>query len=199
MPASVSSSPVFANGVLYLATRSRLYAISGAGNVDHEQKEKPRKPGARIPRAAFTATPNDVVQKMFKIAAVKQTDAVCDLGSGDGRIVTAVARDYGCRAIRYEVSPNLVEESRKQAQLDKVESLATFERKDIFDVDVSGVDVVTLYLLPRQNAALILKLNTMKTGSRIVVHEFAIPGVTPEREVSVQSGDSNSATLCTSI
>jgi hypothetical protein len=69
--------------------------------------------------------------------------------------------------------------------------LATFERKDIFEVDLSGVDVVTIYLLPRQNAALIPKLNRMKPGSRIVAHEFAIPGVAPERKVSVESSNSN--------
>lgn len=70
MPESVWSSPVFANGVLYLATRSRLYAISGAGNVAHGEKQERRKPGARIPKAAFAPTPNDVVQMMLELAAL---------------------------------------------------------------------------------------------------------------------------------
>jgi hypothetical protein len=128
---------------------------------------------------------------MLELAAVKKGDTVCDLGSGDGRIVIAAARTYGCRAIGYELNEELVLASRKQAKLDEVASLASFEQKDIFKVDLSMVDVATLYLLPRQNAALIPRLNNMKPGSRIVAHEYAIPGVKESRKVSIKSADSN--------
>ena len=97
----------------------------------------------------------------------------------------------GCRAIGYELNEELVLASRKQAKLDEVASLASFEQKDIFKVDLSMVDVATLYLLPRQNAALIPRLNNMKPGSRIVAHEYAIPGVKESRKVSIKSADSN--------
>ena len=104
---------------------------------------------------------------MLKLAAVKKTDVVCDLVCGGGHIVIAAARDYGCRSVGYEISRDLVRASGKQTELNNAASLATFECREIFDVHLSAVDVMTLYLLTRQNLAMIPKLNTMKTDLQL--------------------------------
>ena len=185
MPDAVYCSPVFVGGVLFLATRSRLYAIAGKDSPARTKKDGNSR--SRIPKAGFAPTPDDVVRRMLELASVKKTDRVCDLGSGDGRIVIAAAKTYGCRGIGYELNEDLVAASRRQAKRDKVSSLTKFEKRDIFKVDLSDVSVVTLYLLPRQNAALIPRLNQMKPGSRVVAHEYAIPGVKAVRKVTVRS------------
>ena len=41
--------------------------------------------------------------EMFKLAEVKKSDLVYDLGSGDGRIVIAAAKTYGVKAVGYEI------------------------------------------------------------------------------------------------
>lgn len=189
---AIYCSPVFANGVLYVATRGRLYAIGGNRPIDSLNGNKTVGLGDKIrtPNAGFAPTPNDVVQKMLELASVKKSDTVCDLGSGDGRIVIAAAKSIGCCAIGYELNADLVDSSRKRAMEQNLTALTTFERRDIFKVDLSRVTVATLYLLPRQNAALIPSLNTMKPGSRVVTHEYPIPGVKPETRVSVESRES---------
>ena len=72
---------------------------------------------------------------------------------------------------------------RKTSQ---VENLVEFEQKDIFELDLSGASVVTLYLLPRLNVRLIPQLDKMKAGSRIVSHDFAMEGVTPDKTLTVR-------------
>ena len=44
---------------------------------------------------------------MLKLADVKPTDTVFDLGSGDGRIVIAAAKTYGEKAIGLELDQEL--------------------------------------------------------------------------------------------
>jgi len=68
----------------------------------------------------------------------------------------------------------------------------TIQQKDIFTLDLSGANVVTLYLLPSLNVKLIPQLEKLKPGSRIVSHDFDMAGVTPDQVVQV-GGDGDSS------
>ncbi len=190
MGSTIYCSPIFANGVLYVATRTRLFAIAGDAKKERTDpidasSVSIRQP--RGPRAAYTPTPRDVVETMLKLAKVTEDDVVYDLGSGDGRIVIAAAQKYGCKAVGYEIDAELVTDSKKSVEAKKLEHLVTIERHDLFDVDLAPATVVTLYLLPRMNEKLIPQLAKLKSGSRIVAHEFPIPGVKPVRVLEVES------------
>jgi SAM-dependent methyltransferase len=136
---------------------------------------------AREPDVVFWPTQPEVLQKMIEVADVKSTDLVYDLGSGDGRIVIAAAKARGARGIGYEIDAKLVEESRKSAREQGVDHLVTFERKDIFTVDVSPATVVMLYILPGMMKRLIPQLQKLKPGARIVSHNFPMPGIEPDQ------------------
>jgi tRNA G37 N-methylase Trm5 len=144
---------------------------------------------AREPDVIFKATPQDVVEKMLELAEVKKGDVVYDLGCGDGRIPITAAKKYGARAYGWDIDPKLVRESRENAARNNVEDRATFEVGDLFELDLGKADVVTLYLRPDLNARLIPQLEKMKSGVRIVSHEFAMRGVKPRQVVSVPSED----------
>ena len=62
----------------------------------------------------------------------------------------------------------------------------TIEQKDIFTLDLSKANVVTLYLLPSLNVKLIPQLEKLKPGSRIVSHDFDMQGVKPDKVVDVR-------------
>ena len=144
----------------------------------------------------FVPTPQDVVDKMLELAAVKKTDVVYDLGSGDGRIVISAAKKYACRAVGYEIDKELVELSRTKAEAAGVKSLVTFELKDLFTADLRDADVIAVYLLPKQLEKLLPQLEQLKPGARIVSHYFALPGFPPDETVKVQSPeDSNEHTI----
>ena len=68
-----------------------------------------------------------------------------------------------------------------------MKSLVTIETKDLFMADLRNADVITLFLLPQQLEKLAPQLEKLKPGTRIISHQFAIPGVSPDRTVKIES------------
>ncbi len=146
------------------------------------------------PDVIFVPTPQEVVDKMLELAEVKKGDVVMDLGCGDGRIVVAAAKK-GAKAFGFDVDPARIKESKENVEKNKVGDLATIEKKDIFTLDLSKANVVTLYLLPSLNVKLIPQLDKMKPGSRIVSHAFDMEGVEPTKVVKVKCKDDTERTV----
>jgi precorrin-6B methylase 2 len=139
------------------------------------------------PDVVYVGSPHDIVAKMLTMAKLKKEDVVYDLGCGDGRIVVAAAKKYGCHGVGFELNPVRIQESLENIRRNGVEDLVRIERKDIFTVDLSKASVVTLYLLPEMNLRLVPQLNKMKPGSRVVAHDYAIEGYPADKEVTVMS------------
>jgi len=104
---------------------------------------------------------------------VRAGDSVIDLGSGDGRIVIEAAK-RGARGLGVDLDPALVKLATQNAQRAGVADRARFEVRDIFETDLSGASVVTMYLLPDFNVKLLPRLLALKPGTRIVSHDGAI-------------------------
>jgi ribosomal protein L11 methylase PrmA len=124
---------------------------------------------------------------MLELAKVKKTDVLYDLGCGDGRIVVTAAKKYGCKATGFDVDPMRIQESEENVAKNKVGKLAKIQQKDIFTLDLSKANVVTLYLLPSLNVRLIPQLEKLKPGSRIVSHDFNMRSVTPDKVIRMVS------------
>jgi len=130
----------------------------------------------------YVTTPEQVVEAMLKLADVKKSDIVYDLGCGDGRIVIAAAKLYGARGVGIDHNPELIQTARENARSAGVEALVKFERNDIFDTDIHNATVVALYLLPAVNLKLRPKLlKGLKPGTRVVSHEFGMGDWKPEK------------------
>jgi SAM-dependent methyltransferase len=156
--------------------------------------ETERRP-VREPDIHFVPTPHEVVEIMLRLADVKKGDVVYDLGCGDGRIVIAAAKKAGVRAHGFDIDPAMVETSIENVKSQKVEHLVTIEEKDIFQLDLSGASVVTMYLLPELNVRLIPQLEKLKPGSRIVSHDFDMEGVQPDVVAAVHPKDGRESTV----
>ena len=141
----------------------------------------------RAPDAVFVPTPHDIVERMFQEIEVKKTDLFVALGSGDGRYVIAAAKKFGCKAIGYEIDAQLVEQSREAVARQDLSALASIEHQDIFTLDLSGADVITVFLYPRLMERLIPQFEKLKPGSRILSHQFDMPGVKPDKQLIVES------------
>jgi SAM-dependent methyltransferase len=136
--------------------------------------------------APFIPTPPAVVAEMLRVAAVGASDVVYDLGSGDGRIVIAAAKEHGARGVGVELDPQLVARAESNAERVGVADRVKFVRQDLFQADLAEATVITLYLLPVLNHALRPKLQGLRPGTRIVSHDFAMGDWEPDHVSIVQ-------------
>lgn len=134
----------------------------------------------------FVVSPPEVVDRMLKLAEPRAGELLVDLGSGDGRIVIEAAKRYGTRGLGVDIDPSLVERARANARRAGVEQLATFEVKDFFEMDLRGVSVVTMYLLPEVNLKLMPRLlQDLKPGARIVSHDYDFGNWRPDETIEL--------------
>jgi precorrin-6B methylase 2 len=169
--------------VVYVA----MVSFASAQVLAQDAKQDAKK--IHEPDVVFVPTPQNVVDKMLEIAKVHKTDVLYDLGCGDGRIVATAAKKYGCQAVGYDVDPVRIRESLETVRRNGVEQLVKIEQRDIFTLDLSSANVVTLYLLPELNVKLIPQLKKLKPGSRIVSHDFRMKGVKPDMMVRLPGDD----------
>ena len=145
----------------------------------------------RKPDVPFVPTTEEAVQAMLKLADVKKTDTVYDLGCGDGRIVIAAAKNFGARAVGVDIDPQRIREANENAKKAGVENRVKFIEEDLFKADFKEATVVTLFLLPQVNLQLKPKLlKELKPGTRIVSNTFDMGDWKPDKEFTVgESGD----------
>ena len=137
----------------------------------------------------FITTPDNVTVAMLELAGVAAGDRVIDLGSGDGRIVITAARRFGARGLGVEIVPDLVAQSRMNAQKAGVADRAEFREQDLFTTELRGASVITMYLLPEVNLQLRPRLMALEPGTRIVSHDWDLGDWAPDRSVSVDAPD----------
>lgn len=140
----------------------------------------------RAPDVPYVPTTEEAVQAMLKLADVKKTDIVYDLGCGDGRIVVAAAKTFGARAVGIDINPVRILEAKDNAKKAGVENLVRFEENDLFEADIHEATVVTLFLLSSVNLKLRPKLlHDLKPGTRIVSNTFDMGDWKPDKEETV--------------
>jgi len=121
----------------------------------------------------YVVSPEQVVDRMLYFAQPKAGERLIDLGSGDGRIVIEAAKRFGARGLGVDIDPRLVELARENARRAGVDKLVDFQVQDLFETDLRGAGVVTLYLLPEVNQKLAPRLlEQLKPGARIVSHDY---------------------------
>lgn len=195
---SGTTNPVVARGRLLIRDGDRILCYDVRANAPHtaasaQQPSRALDPQASPPtqggppRAAFVPTPRDVVARMLELSGIRASDLVVDLGSGDGRILHAAAKSYGARAVGYEIDGDLVKTSLRIAREEGLSDRIRVEARDLFTADLSGADVVALYLPEELLPRLRPQLEKLRPGARVVSHQFRIPGVKPDQEAWVES------------
>lgn len=125
----------------------------------------------------YVATPAPVVDAALKMAGVGPRDLVYDLGSGDGRIILAAARNYRARAVGIEWNQQLCESTTQAIHRLGLDGKVKVIQGDIFAQDLSTATVVTGYLMPKawERLGPILEKELTK-GARVVSINDPIPG-----------------------
>ena len=125
--------------------------------------------------APFVPSKASAVEKVLACSKTGPGTTMADIGSGDGRIVMAFART-GAEAHGYEINPLLVWWSRRKIRAAKLEGRAFIHLKDLWRVDYSPYDTVTLFGVTHIMKRLEKKLRReLKPGSRVISIAFRFP------------------------
>jgi hypothetical protein len=163
-----------------------ITALVGISGYAMQTTSSVRPAASREPDVIFVPTPPAVVDAMLEMARVRDGDVLYDLGSGDGRIPIAAARNYKVRAVGIDIDPDRIREAQANAKAAGVTDRVTFRQEDLFKADFSRATVVTLYLLDSLNEKLRPRLLAeLKPGTRIVSHAFRMGDWKPEQSRQV--------------
>jgi SAM-dependent methyltransferase len=165
---------------LVVAVGLATLALGAQGQAQPKKEEFVPQVGQAGKDVIWVPTPEELVERMLRMAQTTPNDYVVDLGSGDGRTVIAAAKKFGARATGVEFNPDMVELSNRNAAKEGVQGKVKFIRGDIFEQDFSQATVVTMYLLPGLNLKLRPKLLDMKPGTRVVSHQFTMDDWHPD-------------------
>lgn len=123
----------------------------------------------------YVPSTDEKVKKMVDILKAKNGEKAVDLGSGDGRLVIALAK-AGAMAYGYEINPFLVAKSRKKIKESGLEKGALILQNNFWNEDLSQFDIVTVYGIHHIMKGLEVKLSKeLKWGARVVSNAFSFP------------------------
>jgi hypothetical protein len=129
--------------------------------------------------AMFVPTPKVMVAKIMDSVDFSQFADIRELGSGDGRFMTALEKRYGRPVTGYEVNPIAYAICRLKILLFRLRSRVFY--RSFWDVDLGEVDCTFCYLFPDIMPRIGEKLGReLKEGSLAISANFPIPGWKPE-------------------
>jgi cyclopropane fatty-acyl-phospholipid synthase-like methyltransferase len=116
----------------------------------------------------------------LKLAALKPGEMLYDLGSGDGRVLIAAARDFGAKGVGVELSPLLCLAAWIKVRAAGASEQVGIECGSYLTCNLSSADVVYLYLTQANANGLFARLKTeLKPGGRVVSVSTEIEGWQP--------------------
>ena len=129
--------------------------------------------------APYAATPGSIVNKIFSLVDISEKDVVYDLGSGDGRILIAVAKK-GARATGWEINFPLYLWSIRRIRRLKLSHRITVHFGNFWKKSLSGSTVIFAFLLPEYMARLEKKISREVTpGVKVVTYLARLPSRKP--------------------
>ena len=156
-------------------------ALPGAAQVKPGDEVYQPTPGQAGKDVVWIPTPDALVTRMLEAVKTTKDDVVYDLGSGDGKIPIAAAKEYGAKAVGIEYNPEMAELARRNVKRAGVDNLVSIITGDIFVEDFSKATVVTMYLLPQLNVKLRPTILEMKPGTRVTSHQFDMGDWEPDQ------------------
>jgi SAM-dependent methyltransferase len=166
-------------GYLQIQTKTLVGLLTAVSLPLAAQAPPPRYANKLAP---YVASPNRVVDRMLEMANIKPGETLIDLGCGDGRILIAAVEHYKAKAIGVEISPKIAAQATARIQREGLTEQARVVQGDLLEADLTGADIVTIYLESSLNQQLRPRLEKfLKPGARVVSHDYAIPGWKPAK------------------
>lgn len=127
------------------------------------------------PWSPWWRTSDETIRKAFKLAGLKSSDVVYDLGSGDGRSLIIAAKEFGARAVGIEIDPLRFYFSKILVMFNNLSDKVDVRKENFLKSNFSDATVIFVYLVPKALARLRPKfLSELRPGTRIVSIKYKI-------------------------
>lgn len=132
--------------------------------------------------APWLPTAKGTRKRMLALLELKPGETIIELGAGDGRILIDAVKQYGVRAIGYEINPVLSLVAKIRVRLAGLEDQVEIRSADFFSAKLPDANAITLFLLQDTNQRVKREiLPKLAPGTRVVSYAFTFEGITPTK------------------
>lgn len=135
--------------------------------------------------AFFAKIDDRSIENMINLANIKSGQKIVDLGSGDGRLVIALAK-AGAIAYGFEINPFLVYTSKRKIKKAGLDKKAFIKQSNFWNEDLSGFDAITIFGIKFIMEDLEKKLKKeLKPGAIVISKYFTFPNWKPIKNLEM--------------
>ena len=125
--------------------------------------------------ALFVPTPKVMIREIINAIDFGQFHDIRELGTGDGRFISAVEKSYKRAVLGYEINPIAFFITWLRIRFSGLNSRVKFS--NFWEQDLSGAQCIFCYLFPDIMVRLGEKLEReLKQGAYVISADFTIPG-----------------------
>lgn len=134
----------------------------------------------------FVRSSAERLATMLQLPQIQSGDRLLDMGSGDGKVVIALAKRFPkCTVVGVEFNPLLVQTSKNAIKAACLDGRITIVCQSFWKTDLSNFDVVFLYGTSYIMEKLEKKVRTeMRPGTQFVSNYFKFPTLKPKKTIA---------------
>jgi len=124
--------------------------------------------------APYVATRMKSIKTILENTEITDGQHIVELGSGDGRFLIEVAKQYNITGVGVDINPIPLLIARLRARMQKIHTVS-FHLQDIRETDLKKADIIYIFLFPKLVNKIKLQLTkNTKKGALIISHGFQI-------------------------
>lgn len=132
--------------------------------------------------APWHPLPASAIKRILAFAELRPGEKFYDLGSGDGRVLIAAAKDYGTEGVGVEIDPLKIGLSRWLVRRRGLADHIRIFRGNVYAFDYREADILYIYMTHQALDRLFPDLlNNLKPSARIICYRFCIRGIAPAK------------------
>ena len=120
----------------------------------------------------YLATPITVIESIFKFLKennlIKKGQRLVDLGAGDGRVIVYASEFYSLISLGLEINRYLIKTVESEIKRKNLSDLCEIKEVDLFNYDISDVDIVFCFFLPSNYAYCTHVIKMIKSGGLVI-------------------------------
>jgi hypothetical protein len=138
--------------------------------------------------APYFVTPKKALREIFQLIQLRPGQTLYDLGAGDGKALVIANKEFGARAVGFELSPIFWAVARLNLLIRGAK--AELYCRNFFDQNLSGANVIFCFLSIHAMARLKPKFECeLAPGTKIISYAFSIRDWQPKTIIKKYYGN----------